>query len=212
MSVPIILAVAAVVVVAVVLGVVLNRQKDPQRRATALTRTGAVLMAVFTVFGAAFIGGYAMEEPGGSAGLTMLLAWAAPMLVLAALAWFWPAGAAPLLVALTAAFVALCVWFAVDSTMARSFQEVNGPVLAVGVVALAFPAAILGLKRTALAGWLLLALGALPLLITVLGRSGPIASLAAASVVPLITGAVYLLAARMARGSSASGSVRAAVV
>lgn len=212
MSVPIILAVAAVVVVAVVLGVVLNRQKDPQRRATALTRTGAVLMTVFTVFGAAFIGGYALEEPGGSSGLTVLLAWAVPVLVLAALAWFWPAGAGPLLVALTAAFVALCVWFAVDSTMARSFQEVNGPVLAVGVVALAFPAAILGLKRTALAGWLLLALGALPLLITVLGRSGPIASLAAASAVPLITGAVYLLAARMARGSSASGSVRAAVV
>ena len=217
MSVPIILAVVAVavvvvavVVVAVVLGIVTKRQKDPQRRAAALTRTGAVLMAVFTVFGGAFIGGYAMEEPGGSAGLTMLLGWAGPVLFLAAIAWFWPAGAAPLLVALTAAFAALCVWFAADSTMARSFQEVNGPVLAVGVVALAFPAAILGLQRTALAGWVLLALGALPLLITVLGRSGPIASLAAASAVPLITGVAYLLAARMARGSSTPGHVRAA--
>lgn len=212
MSVPIILAVAAIVVVVVVLGVAFKRQKDPQRRATVLTRTGVVLMAVFTVFGGAFIGGYGMQEPGGSAGLTVLLAWAAPMLVLAALAWFWPAGAAPLLAALTAAFLALCVWFAVDSTTARSFQEVNGPVLAVGVVALAFPAAVLGLKRTALAGWLLLALGAPPLLITVLGRSGPIASLVAASVIPLITGIVYLVAARMARGSSTSGNVRAAAV
>jgi len=210
MSVPIILAVAAVVVVAVVLGVVLSRQKDPQRRATALTRTGAALMAVVTVVGGAFIGGYAMEEPGGSAGLTVLLAWAAPMLFLAALAWFWPGGAAPLLLALTAALLMVCVWFAFDSRMARSFQEVNGPVLAVGVVALAFPAAILGLQRTALAGWVLLALGALPLLITVLGRSGPIASLAAASAVPLITGVAYLLAARMARGSSTPGHVRAA--
>ncbi|WP_346960562.1 hypothetical protein [uncultured Arthrobacter sp.] len=212
MSVPIILAVAAVVVVAVVLGVVFNRQKDPRRRATVLTRTGVVLMAVFTVFGGAFIGGYALEEPGGSAGLMMILTWAAPMLVLAVLAWFWPAGTAPLLVALTAAFVALCVWFAVDPATARSFQEVNGPVLAVGVVALAFPAAVLGLKRPAPAGWLLLALGALPLLITVLGRSGPIASLAAASVIPLITGIVYLVAARMARGSSTTGNVRAAAV
>lgn len=210
MSVPIILAVAAVVVVAVVLGVVLSRQKDPQRRATALTRTGAALMAVVTVVGGAFIGGYAMEDPGGSAGLTVLLAWAAPMLFLAALAWFWPGGAAPLLLALTAALLMVCVWFAFDSRMARSFQEVNGPVLAVGVVALAFPAAILGLQRTALAGWVLLALGALPLLITVLGRSGPIASLAAASAVPLITGVAYLLAARMARGSSTPGHVRAA--
>ena len=51
---------------------------------------------------------------------------------------------------------------------------------------------------------------ATPLLITVLGRSGPIASLAAASAVPLITGVAYLLAARMARGSSTPGHVRAA--
>ncbi len=210
MPVPIILAVAAVVVVAVVLGVVLSRQKDPQRRAAALVKTGAALMAVFTVFGGAFIGGYAMEEPGGTAGLLMILTWAAPMLVLAALAWFWPAGTAPLLVGLTAAFVAVCVWFAIDPATARSFQDENGPVLAVGVVALAFPAAVLGLKRTAPAGWLLLALGALPLLITIIGRSGPIASLAAACVVPLITGAVYLLAARMARGTSTPNNVRAA--
>ena len=210
MSVPIILAVAAVGVVAVVLGVVLGRQKDPQRRAAALTRTGAVLMAVFTVLGGAFIGGYAMDEAGGTAGLLMILAWAVPMLVLAALAWFWPAGTAPLLTALTAALIAVSVWFALDPGMARSFQDDNGPVLAVGVVALAFPAAVLGLKRTGTAGWLLLALGALPLLITVVGRSGPAASLAAASVVPLITGAIYLVAARMARGSSTPDNIRAA--
>src|SRR6478735_6441135 len=105
-SVPIIL------VVAMVLGVVTKRQRDPQRRAAALVKTGAALMAVFTVFGGAFIGGYAMDEPGGTAGLLLILAWAAPMLILAALAWFWPAGTAPLLLALTAAFVALCVWFA----------------------------------------------------------------------------------------------------
>lgn len=210
MSVPIILAVAAVVVVAAVLGVVINRQKGPQRRATALTRTGAVLMAVFTVFGGAFIGGYALDEPGGTAGLLMILAWAAPMLILAVLAWFWPAGTAPLLTALTAALIAVCVWFAVDPAMARGFQDDKGPVLAVGVVALAFPAAVLGLKRTGPAGWLLLALGALPLLITVVGRSGPAASLAAASVVPLITGAIFLVAARMARGSSTPDNIRAA--
>ncbi|AOT03862.1 hypothetical protein [Arthrobacter sp. U41] len=60
------------------------------------------------------------------------------------------------------------------------------------------------------AGWLLVALGVLPLLITVIGRSGPVVSLAAASGVPLIAGIVYLLSARMERGSSAPGTVRAA--
>ena len=190
--------------------VVSSRQKDPQPRAAALTRTGAVLMAVFTVFGGAFIGGEAMDEPGGTAGLLMILAWAAPMLILAVLAWFWPSGTAPLLLALTAALFAVSVWFALDPATARSFQDANGPVIAVGVVALAFPAAVLGLKRTGLAGWLLLTLGALPLLITIIGRSGPAASLAAASVVPLITGAIYLVAARMARVRSTPNNVRAA--
>jgi len=69
---------------------------------------------------------------------------------------------------------------------------------------------VLGLKRTALAGWLLVALGVLPLVITLIARSGPVGSLTAASVVPLIAGIGYVVAARMAHGSPASGKQRAA--
>ena len=83
MDVPIILALGAIVVVAVVLGIVLTREKDPQRRATALQRTGAAVMAVFTVLAAIFIGGYAMQDPGGNTGLLITLAWVLPMLILA---------------------------------------------------------------------------------------------------------------------------------
>jgi hypothetical protein len=132
------------------------------------------------------------------------------MLILAAAAWFWPAATAPLLLALSSAFIAACIWLAFDPAALRSFISDNGPVIAVSVIALAFPAAILGLKRAALAGWLLAALGALPLLITVIGRSGPVASLAAASVVPLIAGISYLVSARMAGGSTNPGHQRAA--
>lgn len=210
MNVPIILALGAIIVVAVVLGIVLAREKDPLRRATALKRTGAAIMAVFTVVGGFFIGSYAMADPGGNAGLLMTLAWVLPMLILAAAAWFWPAPTAPLLLALSSAFIAACIWLAFDPAALRSFISDNGPVIAVSVVALAFPAAVLGLKRTALAGWLLVSLGVLPLLITIISRSGPVASLTAASVVPLIAGIVYLVSARMARGSSASGNIRAA--
>lgn len=210
MSFPAVLA-AAVVVIAVVVGILVARQKDPERRAAVLTRTGLVLMTAFTVFAGAFTAGYAVDEAGGTAGLMMILVWAVPMLVLAVLGWFWPAGTGPLLAALTVAFVAACVWFALDPSIGRGFQAANGPVLAVAVVALSFPAAVLGLKRTRTAGRLLLATGALPLLITLLGRSGPVASLAAASVVPLITGAVYLIAARTARGTSRPAKVRSAV-
>jgi len=209
MSFPVILAFAAVVLAAVA-GVVLIREKDPQRRARALVKAGAGLMTVFTVLAAAFTGGYAMEQPGGVAGLVMILSWVVPMVALAALAWFLPGGASPLLGALTVVFLAICVWFALDPATARSLQDSNGPVVAVGVVALAFPAAVLGLKRSGTAGWLLVAVGALPLLITIIGRSGPAGSLAAASVVPLITGIAYLVAARLARRNPAPRNARPA--
>ena len=210
MNVPLILALGAIVVVAVVLGIVLTREKDPERRSTVLRRTGAAIMAVFTVLAATFIGGYAMEDPGGNAGLLMTLAWVLPMLILAAAAWFWPAPTAPLLLALASAFIAACVWLAFDPAALSEFISENGPVIAVSVVALSFPAAVLGLKRTALAGWLLVALGVLPLLITIIGRSGPITSLTAASIVPLVCGIVYLVSVRTAGGSPASGNPRAA--
>ncbi|WCI09493.1 hypothetical protein PJ267_07795 [Arthrobacter sp. OVS8] len=167
-------------------------------------------MAVFTVLASIFIAGYALQDPGGNAGLLMTLAWVVPMLVLAVAAWFWPAPTAPLLLALASAFIAACVWLAFDPAALREFISENGPVIAVSVVALAFPAAVLGLQRAALAGWLLVGLGVLPLLITVIGRSGGVSSLAAASVVPLIAGISYLVSARMASGSTSPGNQRAA--
>ncbi|MET1021942.1 MAG: hypothetical protein ABWX69_07065 [Arthrobacter sp.] len=208
MEVPIILALGAIVVVAVVM--ILTRQKEPLQRATTLTRTGATIMAVFTLLAGVFIVGFAMQDPGGNTGLLITVAWVLPMLVLAAAAWFWPAPTAPLLLALTASFIAACVWLALDPAGLRAFIDDNGPVLAVSVVALSFPAAVLGLKRTALAGWLLAALGVLPLLVTLLARSGPVASLTAASVVPLIAGISYLVSARIASGSTTPGNQRAA--
>ncbi len=208
MNVPVILAVGAIAVVAVVM--FMTREKDPQQRAAALQRTGAAVMAVFTVLASIFIAGYALQDPGGNAGLLMTLAWVVPMLVLAVAAWFWPAPTAPLLLALASAFIAACVWLAFDPAALREFISENGPVIAVSVVALAFPAAVLGLQRAALAGWLLVGLGVLPLLITVIGRSGGVSSLAAASVVPLIAGISYLVSARMASGSTSPGNQRAA--
>ncbi len=208
MNEPVILALGAIVVLAVVL--VMTREKDPQQRAAVLTRTGAAIMAVFTVLAAIVIVGDSLQDPGGNAGWLLTLAWVVPMLILAVSAWFWPAPTAPLLLALASAFIAACIWLAFDPAGLRNFVSENGPVIAVSVVALAFPAAVLGLHRTALAGWLLVALGVLPLLITLIARSGPVGSLIAASVVPLISGISYLVAARLVRGSTAPGGQRAA--
>jgi hypothetical protein len=208
MNVPVILALGAILVFAIV--IIMTRDKDPQQRATVLLRTGAVIMAVFTVLAAIVIVGDTLQDPGGTAGLLLTLAWVVPMLILAAGAWFWPAPTAPLLLALSSAFIAACIWLAFDPAALRSFVSDNGPVIAVSVVALAFPAAVLGLKRTALGGWLLASLGVLPLVITLIARSGPVVSLTAVSVVPLIAGISYVIAARIAHGSPASGKQRAA--
>lgn len=208
MNVPVILALGAIIVFAIV--VVRTRDKDPQQRSTVLLRTGAAIMGVFTVLAGIVIVGDSMQSPGGTAAMLMTLAWVVPMLILAVAAWFWPAATAPLLLALSSAFIAACVWLAFDPAGLRSFVSENGPIIAVSVVALAFPAAVLGLRRTVLAGWLLVALGVLPLVITVIARSGPVGSITAASVVPLIAGISYLASARMARGSTATGGHRAA--
>ncbi len=207
MNVPIILALGAIVVFAVV--VVMTRDKDPQQRASVLLRTGAAIMGVFTVLAAIVIVGYALQDPGGTAAILITLAWVVPMLILAVSAWFWPAATSPLLLALASSFIAACVWLAFDPAALRSFVSENGPIIAVSVVALAFPAAVLGLKRAALAGWLLVALGVLPLVITIIARSGPVGSIIAASVIPLIAGISYLLSVRMAHGSTASGKQQA---
>ena len=125
MDVPIILALGAIVVVAVVLGIVFAREKDPQRRATALRRTGAAIMAVFTVLAGIFIGGYAMQDPGGNTGLLITLAWVLPMLILAVSACFGRPHGPPLL-ALASAFIAACVWLAFDPAALRAFISENG--------------------------------------------------------------------------------------
>jgi hypothetical protein len=208
MNVPVILALGAIVVCAVVL--FMTRDKDTQERATVLTRTGAALIAVFTVLAGIVIVGDSLQNPGGTAAILITLAWVVPMLILAVSAWLWPAATAPLLLALASAFIAACVWLAFDPAALRSFVSENGPIIAVSVVALALPAAVLGLKRTALAGWLLVALGVLPLVITLIARSGPVGSLVAASVVPLVCGIAYLVSARMVTESTASGDHRAA--
>jgi hypothetical protein len=62
---------------------------------------------------------------------------------------------------------------------------------------------VLGLKRTVIAGWLLVALGVLPSAASSLGSffAGAI-SLSVVSVIPLITGILYLVSARLRRRSA----------
>lgn len=198
-AVTIFLASAALVVVAAVMGIVSLRKLDRSARTRALIWTAASIMAAFTVLAGLFTSGYALADPGGAEGITLVAAWAVPLAALAVLAWLRPSWAVPVLTVLTALLVLAGLWFAVDSASWRTFENANGPVRAVAVLVLAFPAAVLGLKRTAVAGWLLLAIGLGPIALSALGSLAGVVSLSAMSVIPLITGLLYLVAARMAR-------------
>jgi hypothetical protein len=209
-AVTIFLAAAALIVAAAVMGIVALRQPDRSVRARALVWTAAAIMAAFTVLAGLFISSFALADPGGSEGVMLVVSWAVPIAVLAALAWLRPAWAAPALTVLTTLLIVAGMWFAVDSASWRALENANGPVRAVSVLALAFPAAVLGLKRTAVAGWLLLALGLGPIGFSALGSLAGVVALSAISVIPLITGLLYLVAARMTRGAVSRENIRAA--
>ena len=209
-AVTIFLAAAALLVVAAVMAIVTLRKLDRSARARALIWTATAIMAAFTVLAGLFISGYALADPGGSEGIALVASWAVPLAGLAALAWLRPSWAVPVLTVLTALLVVAGIWFAVDSASWRTFENANGPVRAVAVLVVAFPAAVLGLKRTAVAGWLLLAVGFGPIALSALGSLAGVVSLSAISVIPLITGLLYLVAARMTRTAQSTDHLRAA--
>ena len=207
-AVTIFLAAAALLVVAAVMAIVTLRKLDRSARARALIWTATAIMAAFTVLAGLFISGYALADPGGSEGIALVASWAVPLAGLAALAWLRPSWAVPVLTVLTALLVVAGIWFAVDSASWRTFENANGPVRAVAVLVVAFPAAVLGLKRTAVAGWLLLAVGFGPIALSALGSLAGVVSLSAISVIPLITGLLYLVAARMTRTAQSTDHLR----
>jgi hypothetical protein len=203
-AVTIFLAAAALTLAAAVMAIVSLRQPDRSFRARALVWTAAAIMTAFTAVAGLFISGYALADPGGTEGVMLIVSWALPMAALAVLAWLRPAWAAPALTVLTGLLIAAGAWFAVDSASWRAFENTNGPVRAVAVLVLAFPAAVLGLKRTSAAGWLLLALGVGPVAFSALGSLAGVVALSAVSVVPLITGLLYLVAARVTRSAASA--------
>jgi hypothetical protein len=209
-AVTIFLAAAALILAAAVMGLVAIRQPDRYVRVRALVWTSAAIMAAFTIVAGLFISSFALADPGGTEGVMLIVSWAVPMAALAALAWLRPGWAAPALTFLSALLVLAGMWFAIDSASWRAFENANGPVRAVAVLVLAFPAAVLGLKRAAAAGWLLLALGLGPIAFSALGSLAGVVPLSAVSVVPLVTGLLFLVAARATRSAGSPENIRTA--
>lgn len=177
--------------------VVLIRRADPARRAQRLRLAGFILMALFTAMFAVFVVGETIADPGGWKAAGLIGAWVVPLAALAALAWWRPDWAVRGFAVLAGAMIGLSIWFAVSPEWWRSLEDRNGPIRAVVTFVLTAAIAVLGLKRTAPAGVLLLVTGIAPAAISGIGSRLGLTSLAVVSVVPVATGLCYLIAARM---------------
>jgi hypothetical protein len=96
--------------------------------------------------------------------------------------------------------VVASMWFVVDPARWRTLEDQVGPVRTIAVLVLAAALGVLGLKRTALAGWLLLVVGLGPVIIAGFGELAGVASLSVVSVIPVVTGVLYLVSAGWTSG------------
>jgi hypothetical protein len=193
----VLLGVAALVLLAIVVGVFLAGEPDADRRAAFVRRLGFLFGALTSALVGLFVVGEAMADPGGWEGVGLIVSWVGPVGVASALAWWWPRVAVPLAVVAVVAVVALSAWFALAPEAWRSVENERGPVRAIATFAVGAVLVVLGRRRTALAGGLLVVPGLVPVVLAGTASDG-LASLTAASAVPVLTGSCYLVSAALA--------------
>jgi len=194
----VVLSVLVVAIAIALMTVAVVRQPDPVKRAVVLRRAGFGLMALSTVFFGAFIIGDTFTGPGGWKAAGLVAAWAVPLAGLTALSWLRPGWAVYVFAVLTAAVIGVSIWFALNPHGWRAFEDWHGPIRAVFTFVLVAAIAVLGLRRTAAAGVLLLAVGLVPVAVSSLGSFLGFASLSMVSAAPVITGVLYLVSAHLA--------------
>jgi hypothetical protein len=200
------------VVVILVAGLVFfARHREPTQRARFLRRAGFSLMALFAVFFGLFLVGDTFTDPGGWKALGLVSLWAVPLAAVGAVAWYKPDLAIRLFAVLIAAVIGVSIWFALDPQGWRAFEDRNGPIRGIVVFALSAAIALLGLKRTAVAGAMLLILGVAPTVISGMGNHLGFVSMAVVGLPAFIAGVLYLLSAAMTRRSAPPGNTDAGI-
>ena len=180
------------------------RHPDPGRRARFLQLTGFWLVAGVTGFFGLFVVGETASDPGGWTAVWLIAACVVPLAVCCLLAWRRPDAGTWLLAVLTAALLAVDVWVAISPGALRDFEDRTGPVQAVAIFAVAAAVAVLGLRRTRVAGIMLVLLGA-GAWVSGIGGVGGGAALAIVGGPLLLGGVLYLVSAAVAERSRPVG-------
>ena len=145
-----------------------------------------------------FVGGDAVTDPGGWAGIGGTIAWVLAMLGLSVLALYRPAAAMVVMAVAACAPVAFGVWSMVDYGAAHAWEDSHGPLSLVLVITVCVPAGVAGLVHPRAAGYLMLTVSVVPLVLTAVGAASHfyeplsvgllIAPLVAAGVLFLLSG------------------------
>ena len=156
------------------------------------------LTVVFGVVGGAFIIGEVFMDPGGVAAVLVSMSWVVPTIALGGFALWRPGAAGSVLGALAVLVASLVV---LDTLFGIVPHDEIGPVGSIAVYAVAVVLGMLGLHRPALAGWLLLLVGAAnlvgPFVMTIdYGRPPGLGGSPAAVAIPvLVIGCLFVVAA-----------------
>ena len=118
-----------------------------------------------------FVGGYAVTDPGGAAGIGGTAAVLAAVLGLSVLAWYRPGTALVLAGVAACGPLAFGVWSLLDYGAAHAWEDGHGPASLVLVVAVSAPAAVAGLVRPVAAGYLVLTVSIVPLVLAAVGAT-----------------------------------------
>jgi hypothetical protein len=118
-----------------------------------------------------FVGGSAVTDPGGWAGIGGTAVWVLAICGLSLLALYRPGAALVVLAVAACSPLAFGVWSLVDHGAAHDWEDSHGPLSLVLIVAICAPAGMAGLVRPRAAGYLILTVSVVPLLLEAVGAA-----------------------------------------
>lgn len=166
---------------------------------SALRMSAFVVTLGFVGLVALFVGGDAVSDPGGWAGIGGTAAWVLAMVGMFLLALYRPGAAMVVLVVAACAPLAFGVWSLVDYGAAHSWEDDHGPLSLALVMTVCAPAGVAGLARPRAAGYLILTVSLLPLALAAVGAASQFLEPLSVGLLlaPLVAaGILFLLSAR----------------